>query len=114
MEHSFDLAGPYIHYGDYRYLNEIKAESLNYTKSIFNPHEPINVTDREDKRCEKETNCFMKFTYKGSRTVVKDKNIMWKFYVPIEKRVNEMVVDNKFLNEKKNTLKLLYFYLDTL
>ena len=36
MEHSFDLAGPYIHYGDYRYLNEIKAESLNYTKSIFN------------------------------------------------------------------------------
>lgn len=106
MEHSFDLAGPYIHYGDYRYLNEIKAESLNYTKSIFNPHEPINVTDREDKRCEKETNCFMKFTYKGSRTVVKDKNIMWKFYVPIEKRVNEMVVDNKFLNEKEEYFEI--------
>ena len=60
----------------------------------------------------------MKFTYKGSRTVVKDKNIMWKFYVPIEKRVNEMVVDNKFLNEKEEyfqiALLLLGYSINTL
>ena len=60
----------------------------------------------------------MKFTYKGSKTVVKDKNIMWKFYVPIEKRVNEMVVDNKFLNEKEEyfqiALLLLGYSINTL
>ena len=60
----------------------------------------------------------MKFTYKGSRTVVKDQNIMWKFYVPIEKRVNEMVVDNKFLNEKEEyfqiALLLLGYSINTL
>lgn len=50
--------------------------------------------------------------------MVKDKNIMWKFYVPIEKRVNEMVVDNKFLNEKEEyfqiALLLLGYSINTL
>ena len=40
-----------INYGDYRSLNEIKAESFNYTKGLFVPHEPINVTDKENKKC---------------------------------------------------------------
>ena len=47
----------------------------------------------------------MKFNYKGSKTVLKDKNVLWKFYVPMEKRVNDMVVDNKhFL--KLNTVQV--------
>ena len=41
--------------------------------------------------------------------MVNDNNIIWKFYVPMEKRVNDMVVDNKFLNEKEE-----YFEIDLL